>query len=73
MAGLQYKFFPTDFLFPPPPATARDGSSHHQLAVVKLRKADEIDDPKAIAAVTKKSLKATSSSSVALAPIHKHN
>ncbi|PIN22382.1 hypothetical protein CDL12_04921 [Handroanthus impetiginosus] len=76
MAGLQYRFFPTDFMFPSPPTTARDGGNNNQVPMVKPPKADETDnDAKAIAAVNSKSLKATSSSNAtALAPIiHKHN
>ncbi|PIN20081.1 hypothetical protein CDL12_07242 [Handroanthus impetiginosus] len=74
MAGLQYRFFPTDFLFPLPQTAAGDSSSPRKIPIVKPQKAEETDGPKAIAAAVKsKSLKATSVSTMALAPIHKRN
>ncbi|KAG8372042.1 hypothetical protein BUALT_Bualt12G0025500 [Buddleja alternifolia] len=83
MAGLQYKFFPTDFLFPlqPPPAAATTGGGgdnpSRQVSLIKTRNGDVSDDSKQLKSVNTnkgKIVKAIPSSSVAFAPIiHKQN
>ncbi|CAK9184004.1 unnamed protein product [Ilex paraguariensis] len=79
MAGLQYKFFPTDFFVPSQQSVTRDGSSRQQVVPVRTRKIDEIDEskqPKAIVLISeinKKNLKALPSSSQPLVDFDNQN
>ncbi|KAK4377969.1 hypothetical protein RND71_004265 [Anisodus tanguticus] len=72
MAGLQYKFFPTDFFFPVQKTVSGDNISKQNI-LIKTRNSDEslIDDSKSqgkIVISSNKTLKAISSSSLAFAP-----
>ncbi|KAH0721279.1 hypothetical protein KY290_006202 [Solanum tuberosum] len=74
MAGLQYKFFPTDFFFPIQKTVSGDNISKQNL-LIKIRNNDEslIEDSqgKIVINNNKKNLKAISSSSLALVPVPK--
>ncbi|KAH0723592.1 hypothetical protein KY285_006135 [Solanum tuberosum] len=74
MAGLQYKFFPTDFFFPIQKTVSGDNISKQNL-LIKIRNNDEslIEDSqgKIVINNNKKNLKAISSSSLASAPVPK--
>ncbi|KAH6818734.1 hypothetical protein C2S51_002337 [Perilla frutescens var. frutescens] len=71
MAGLQYKFFPTDFLFPLQPpaaaATTTNGGVDIPVRQVSLVKSEDLKQP--IASSVSKIVKAIPSSSVAYSPI----
>lgn len=76
MAGLQYKFFPTDFFFPIQKTVSGDNLSKQSL-LIKIRNNDEslIDDSQGKIVINtnkkKKNLKAISSSSLALVLVPK--
>ncbi|KAG5583473.1 hypothetical protein H5410_054100 [Solanum commersonii] len=74
MAGLQYKFFPTDFFFPIQKTVSGDNISKQNL-LIKIRNNDEslIEDSqgKIVINNNKKNLKAISSSSLPLVPVPK--
>ncbi|KAH6832613.1 hypothetical protein C2S53_020485 [Perilla frutescens var. hirtella] len=73
MAGLQYKFFPTDFLFPlqpPAAATTPNGGVDIPVRQVSLVKSEDLKQP--IASSVTKIVKAIPSSSVAYSPIIIH-
>ncbi|KAL3534470.1 hypothetical protein ACH5RR_002931 [Cinchona calisaya] len=78
MAGQMYNFFPTDFLFPRQKTVARDGTHQQVLLVNNLTNNHETEDVAQVKQLkinsNSKGLKASlSSSSLALAPIHKQN
>ncbi|CAA2970843.1 Hypothetical predicted protein [Olea europaea subsp. europaea] len=72
MAGLQYKFFPTDFFFPPQKFAGRDIATQQQIPLVKSRNTDESDEPKQ-PKITTINTKAIPSSAASLVPIKKSN
>lgn len=75
MAGLQYNFFPTDFFFPRQQTVTREGSNLQQNnLLVNTRTTEDSEDAKQLKSNgNSKSLKAVSSSSLALAPVLKRN
>uniref|UniRef100_A0A3Q7IKE3 Uncharacterized protein n=1 Tax=Solanum lycopersicum TaxID=4081 RepID=A0A3Q7IKE3_SOLLC len=74
MAGLQYKFFPTDFFFPIQKTVSGENTSKQNL-LIKIRNNDEslIEESKGKIVINnnKKNLKAISSSSLALISVPK--
>lgn len=75
MAGLQYNFFPTDFFFPRQQTVTRESSNLQQNnLLVNTRTIEDSEDAKQLTSNGNiKSLKAVSSSSLALAPVLKQN
>ncbi|PSS34983.1 Nuclear receptor corepressor 1 like [Actinidia chinensis var. chinensis] len=72
MAGLQYKFFPTDFLFPRQKSLNTDNSHQQVLPITNTRNSGKINDgelPKSLILhhdINKKHLKALPPSSSSL-------
>lgn len=66
MAGLQYKFFPTDFFVPQHTASKESNFLQQQLLLVKKTKGDEEEDIKQLKSIP-------SSTLAAVAPILKKN
>ncbi|GMP86591.1 hypothetical protein ACSBR2_034231 [Camellia fascicularis] len=71
MAGLQYKFFPTDFFFPPQRSITRDGATQNLLPIRNNEKIEDRDASKALIhrEINDKRLKSLPSSSLPLSPI----
>ncbi|KAL7169150.1 hypothetical protein ACSBR2_034230 [Camellia fascicularis] len=75
MAGLQYKFFPTDFFFPPQQSVNNTDVPLRQVLPIKPRKIDDINgcEQPITPIINDKHLKAPPSSSLPISPIGKEN
>ncbi|KAH7845126.1 hypothetical protein Vadar_030388 [Vaccinium darrowii] len=70
MAGLQYKFFPTDFLFPRPKPLAGEGGARPQLIPINTQSGGKVEDGEAPKSL---SLRQMNDKTVKAIPITKKN